>query len=68
MKTISIHSYRGGTGKTTFLLNIAGVLVDNGYSVLAVDFDLRAPSFQSYFNFEGHNYISDYLIGEKILE
>lgn len=30
MKTISVHSYRGGTGKTTFLLNIAGELVTRG--------------------------------------
>ncbi|UJG41735.1 MAG: ParA family protein [Candidatus Heimdallarchaeum aukensis] len=68
MKTISVHSYRGGTGKTTFLLNIAGELVTRGKKVLAIDFDLRAPAFQSYFKIDKLNYLSDYLLNKKHLE
>jgi len=62
MKTISVHSYKGGTGKTTFLLNIAGLLAKEGAKTVAVDYDLRAPSFQSYFKVENPLYLSDYLL------
>ena len=62
MKTISVHSYKGGTGKTTFLLNIAGLLAKEGAKTIAVDYDLRAPSFQSYFKVERPRYLSDYLL------
>ncbi len=62
MKTISVHSYKGGTGKTTFLLNIAGLLAKEGAKTIAVDYDLRAPSFQSYFKVENPLYLSDYLL------
>jgi MinD-like ATPase involved in chromosome partitioning or flagellar assembly len=62
MKTISVHSYKGGTGKTTFLLNIAGSLAKEGAKTIAVDYDLRAPSFQSYFKVENPRYLSDFLL------
>lgn len=62
MKTISTHSYKGGTGKTTFLLNLAGKMAVDGKDILAVDYDLRAPSFQSYFVANTTNYLSDYLL------
>lgn len=62
MKTISVHSYKGGTGKTTLLLNIAGSLAKEGRKALALDYDLRAPSFQSYFKVENPLFLSDYLL------
>jgi septum site-determining protein MinD len=62
MKTISVHSYKGGTGKTTFLLNLAGSLAKEGGKTLAIDYDLRAPSFQSYFKVEKQVSLSDYLL------
>ena len=65
MKTISVHSYKGGTGKTTFLLNLAGVLAKKGKKVLAIDYDLRAPSFQSYFKMTNQIFLSDYLLEDK---
>ena len=64
MKTICVHSYKGGTGKTTFLLNIAGSLSKNKKRTLAVDYDLRAPSFQSYFKLEKQTYLTNYLLEE----
>ncbi len=67
MKTISVHSYKGGTGKTTFLLNIAGVVASEGYKSIAIDYDLRAPSFQSYFKFEKSLYFSNYLLEVELL-
>ena len=64
MKTISVHSYKGGTGKTTFLLNIAGSLAKSGKKTLAVDYDLRAPSFQSYFKLAEPIFLSNYLLDD----
>lgn len=65
MKTISVHSYKGGTGKTTFLLNLAGYLAKEGKRTLALDYDMRAPSFQSYFKVKNPVFISDYLLQNK---
>ncbi len=65
MKTISVHSYKGGTGKTTFLLNLAGYFAKNGKKVLAIDYDLRAPSFQSYFKIDKLVALSNYLLNDK---
>ncbi len=67
MRTICVHSYKGGTGKTTFLLNIAGSLAKNKKKTLAVDYDLRAPSFQSYFKLDKQSYLTDYLLEEASL-
>ena len=67
MKTISVHSYKGGTGKTTFLLNLAGYLAKDGQKSIAIDYDLRAPSFQSYFKADLPYFISDYLLDDKKL-
>ncbi len=67
MKTICVHSYKGGTGKTTFLLNLAGYLAKEGKKVLAIDYDLRAPSFQSYFKIDKLVSLSDYLLHDEPL-
>ncbi|MHA1967941.1 MAG: ParA family protein, partial [Candidatus Hodarchaeales archaeon] len=48
METISFHSYRGGVGKTLLSINSAVKLANLGKKVCLVDFDLRAPSLQSY--------------------
>ena len=51
METIAFHSYRGGVGKTLLSVNSAVKLANLGNKVCLVDFDLRAPSFQSYLSF-----------------
>src|SRR5262249_55287689 len=38
------HSYRGGIGRTTALVNVAEELARRGRKVLLVDFDLESPS------------------------
>jgi len=43
-KMVTIHSYRGGTGKTILSLNLAGVFASYGKRVCLIDFDLRAPT------------------------
>jgi septum site-determining protein MinD len=67
MKTICVHSYKGGTGKTTFLLNIAGALAKDKKRTLAIDYDLRAPSFQSYFKLGKDSFLTNYLLDDESL-
>ena len=40
MKTIAFGTLKGGTGKTTNVLNIAGILSNIGKKVLIIDLDL----------------------------
>jgi cellulose biosynthesis protein BcsQ len=46
---ITFYSYKGGTGRTLALANIAALLASRGNRVLAVDFDLEAPGLWRYF-------------------
>lgn len=47
---ITFYSYKGGTGRTMALANVAALLARRGYRVLAVDFDLEAPGLWRYFS------------------
>lgn len=42
-RTISIHSYRGGTGKTNLTANLAALAVQAGRRVAVVDTDIQSP-------------------------
>jgi septum site-determining protein MinD len=64
MKTISIHSSRGGTGKTLLSLNLAAVYASEGVNVSLLDFDFRAPSLSTLFGMEARRWLNDYLDGE----
>ncbi|MHA1215028.1 MAG: ParA family protein [Candidatus Hodarchaeales archaeon] len=50
LETIAWHSYRGGVGKTLLSINSAVKLAQEGKKVMIIDYDLRAPSFRSYFS------------------
>jgi len=43
MQTISFYSFKGGTGRSLALSNLARFLSGLGQSVVALDFDLEAP-------------------------
>ncbi|MEU3184785.1 FxSxx-COOH system tetratricopeptide repeat protein [Streptomyces sp. NPDC006923] len=47
---ITFYSYKGGTGRTMGLANVAWILASNGKSVLVVDWDLEAPGLHRYFH------------------
>ena len=49
-KIISIHSYRGGTGKSNFTANIASCIASKGYRVGIIDTDLPSPGIHVLFN------------------
>ena len=46
---ITFYSYKGGTGRSMALANVAWILASNGYRVLTVDWDLEAPGLHRYF-------------------
>nr|MDT0658255.1 FxSxx-COOH system tetratricopeptide repeat protein [Micromonospora sp. DSM 115978] len=47
---ITFYSYKGGTGRTMALANVAWILANNGHRVLAVDWDLESPGLHRYFH------------------
>lgn len=48
-KIISIHSFRGGTGRTTLTANFAALLAADGHRVGIVDLSLYAPGMAGHF-------------------
>lgn len=46
---VTFYSFKGGTGRTMALANIAWILASNGKRVLAVDWDLESPGLHAYF-------------------
>ncbi|GAA3345499.1 hypothetical protein GCM10020358_52830 [Amorphoplanes nipponensis] len=47
---VTFYSYKGGTGRTMALANIAWILAASGYRVLTVDWDLESPGLHRYFH------------------
>jgi cellulose biosynthesis protein BcsQ/tetratricopeptide (TPR) repeat protein len=47
---VTFYSYKGGTGRSMALANVAWILASNGYQVLAVDWDLESPGLEGYFH------------------
>jgi MinD-like ATPase involved in chromosome partitioning or flagellar assembly len=48
-RIVTFYSYKGGTGRSMALANVAWILASNGQRVLAVDWDLEAPGLHRYF-------------------
>src|SRR5262249_6248326 len=48
-RVITFYSYKGGTGRSMALANIAWVLASAGKRVLAIDWDLPAPGLHPHF-------------------
>ena len=67
-KTIALHSYKGGTGKTTLITNLAANFASNGYNVCLLDFDLYAPSLSTYFRRKPSAYLNDLLNGQAEID
>ena len=58
--TVTIHSLRGGTGKTIISINLAAFLVKLGYRVIVIDMDIGAPSLQTYIEHKPEKRINDF--------
>jgi len=63
-KTLAFHSYKGGTGKTTLISNLAAFFAKRGMRVCLLDFDLYAPSQSIYFRKNSRLYLNNLLNGE----
>ncbi len=48
-RIITFYSYKGGTGRTMALSNVAWILAANGHRVLTVDWDLESPGLHKFF-------------------
>jgi tetratricopeptide (TPR) repeat protein len=48
-KIITFYSYKGGTGRSMAVANIAWILASSGKRVLTVDWDLEAPGLHRYY-------------------
>jgi len=62
---VSVHSFRGGTGKSNTTSNLAGQLAASGARVAVVDTDIQSPGIHVLFGFEDDltNTLNDYLWG-----
>jgi MinD-like ATPase involved in chromosome partitioning or flagellar assembly len=61
-KIIAVHSYKGGTGKTSISVNLAATFAKMGKKVCIFDLDFRAPSLFSILKTPNAEYwFNDYL-------
>ena len=70
-KVVSIHSYRGGTGKSNFTANLSTTVALQGYRVGVVDTDVPSPGIHNLFCLEPEQMVktlNNYLWGEIPIE
>lgn len=70
-KVVSIHSYRGGTGKSNFTANLSTTVALQGYRVGVVDTDVPSPGIHNLFCLEPEQMgktLNNYLWGEIPIE
>ncbi len=63
-KTLAFHSYKGGTGKTSIVVNLGAFYAKQGASVCLLDYDFRAPSLNVLFKARPKFWLNDYLEGK----
>jgi cellulose biosynthesis protein BcsQ len=49
-RVLTFYSYKGGTGRTMALANVAWILASQGNRVLTMDWDLESPGLHRYFH------------------
>lgn len=70
-KIISVHSFRGGTGKSNTTANISAILASQGLRVGVIDTDIQSPGIHVLFGFsedEMKYSLNDYLWGKCNIE
>lgn len=68
---VSIHSFRGGTGKSNLTSNIATAIARKGFRVGIVDTDIQSPGIHVLFGFDESRMtvaLNDYLWGKAAIE
>src|SRR5215218_7841743 len=67
---ISIHSFRGGTGKSNTTANVAALLAGSGRRVGVIDADIQSPGIHVLFGIAGNDVtgsLNQFLWGERQL-
>jgi septum site-determining protein MinD len=67
-KIVSIHSFRGGTGKSNTTANVAALLADSGRRVGVIDADIQSPGIHVLFGIPGEDVgasLNDFLWGSR---
>lgn len=70
IQVVSVHSFRGGTGKSNLTANLAAQLAARGRAVGVVDTDLASPGIHVLFGLDGariEGSLNDYLFGRREL-
>ncbi len=70
-KIISVHSFRGGTGKSNTTANVTALLASQGLCVGVVDTDIVSPGIHVLFGLEEEDHnrsLNDYLWGKCNIE
>ena len=70
-KIISIHSFRGGTGKSNTTANVTALLARDGLRVGVIDTDIQSPGIHVLFGLEEERMqhsLNDYLWGKCNIE
>ncbi len=71
VKVVSVHSFRGGTGKSNTTANIAATVARQGNRVGIVDTDIQSPGIHVLFGFDESRMdlaLNDYLWGRCSVE
>lgn len=70
-KIISIHSFRGGTGKSNITANVAVIVAQRGHRVGIIDTDIQSPGIHVLFDLDEEKTdrsLNDYLWGRCTIE
>lgn len=70
-KIVSIHSFRGGTGKSNLTANLAAIIAQSGKRVGVVDTDIQSPGIHVLFGLDEEKMslaLNDYLWGKCAVE
>jgi MinD-like ATPase involved in chromosome partitioning or flagellar assembly len=66
---VSVHSFRGGTGKSNTTANLATTIASRGYRVGIIDTDIQSPGIHVIFNLQDINQaLNHYLWGTCAIE
>src|SRR5215470_563053 len=70
-KIVSIHAFRGGTGKSNITANLAALMAAEGCRVGVIDTDIQTPGIHILFDLESQqprHSLNDYLWGKCELQ
>jgi MinD-like ATPase involved in chromosome partitioning or flagellar assembly len=70
-KIVAIHSYRGGTGKSNLVANLAAIIAERGNRIGIIDTDIQSPGIHVIFGLDEEKIkysLNDYLWGKCQIE